>query len=107
VSSTHAGPEIGVASTKAFTTQIVALISIIAQECCAHFKEQVAEAIQELIELPGNRHTDKAEQLLEWAKNMCRQRIFCISRGSLSCRFEALNSKKSRTSMPRVMRPEK
>ncbi len=53
---THAGPEIGVASTKAFTTQLVALFTM-----ALHWADSVGtldgdekvHLVQELIELPG------------------------------------------------------
>lgn len=52
---THAGPEIGVASTKAFTTQLVALLLLVAS-VARHFKlSPLAEAkiVSELRELPA------------------------------------------------------
>ncbi len=51
---THAGPEIGVASTKAFTTQLTALLMLVA--CIAKEKgnpDFAAEAVQALRKLPG------------------------------------------------------
>jgi glucosamine--fructose-6-phosphate aminotransferase (isomerizing) len=86
---THAGPEIGVASTKAFTTQIVALylFSLYCARVLARIShEQVAEAIQELIELPGKIEVilTKAEQLLEWAKKYVQAKDFLyLGRGVL------------------------
>ncbi|HZR58563.1 MAG TPA: glutamine--fructose-6-phosphate transaminase (isomerizing) [Terriglobales bacterium] len=59
---THAGPEIGVASTKAFTAQLTALYLFalyLAQVRGAISKERAAEAMQELTRLPG-----KIEHLL-------------------------------------------
>jgi len=59
---THAGPEIGVASTKAFTAQLTALYLFalyMAQVRGTTNKEQAAEAMQELTRLPG-----KLEHLL-------------------------------------------
>lgn len=52
---THAGPEIGVASTKAFTTQLVALLLLVAS-IARHFKlstEAEAKIVSELRELPA------------------------------------------------------
>jgi len=52
---THAGPEIGVASTKAFTTQLVALLLLVAS-IGRHFKlsaETEAKIVSELRELPA------------------------------------------------------
>jgi glutamine---fructose-6-phosphate transaminase (isomerizing) len=86
---THAGPEIGVASTKAFTTQLVALylFSLYCARMLARIShEQVAEAIQELIELPGKIEVilTKAEQLLEWAKKYVQAKDFLyLGRGVL------------------------
>src|SRR6202008_436004 len=59
---THAGPEIGVASTKAFTAQLTALYLFalyMAQQRAAMSADQAKEAIQELTRLPG-----KLEHLL-------------------------------------------
>jgi len=52
---THAGPEIGVASTKAFTTQLVALLLLVAS-IGRHFKlntDAEARIVHELRELPA------------------------------------------------------
>lgn len=52
---THAGPEIGVASTKAFTTQLVALLLLVAS-VARHFKlssQAEAKIVRELRELPA------------------------------------------------------
>src|SRR6266478_8224097 len=59
---THAGPEIGVASTKAFTTQLTALYLFalyLAQVRGAMTAEQTRAAVQELTRIPG-----KLEHLL-------------------------------------------
>jgi glucosamine--fructose-6-phosphate aminotransferase (isomerizing) len=59
---THAGPEIGVASTKAFTAQLTALYLFslyLAQVRGAMSKEQATQAVYELTRIPG-----KIEQLL-------------------------------------------
>ena len=59
---THAGPEIGVASTKAFTAQLTALYLFalyLAQSRGTMSPEQAKEAIHELTRIPG-----KLEQLL-------------------------------------------
>ena len=53
---THAGPEIGVASTKTFSTQMVAqeLVALyLAQVRGARFPEEIAEVLRELAALPG------------------------------------------------------
>ena len=60
---THAGPEIAVASTKAFLTQIVAVYLIglkLAQVRSALSDQQVQALYHEMLELPG-----KVEQILE------------------------------------------
>ncbi|MBI1910503.1 MAG: glutamine--fructose-6-phosphate transaminase (isomerizing) [Deltaproteobacteria bacterium] len=65
---THAGPEIGVASTKAFTTQLVALylLALYCGRTTGKVNEDAAKAlIQELIKLPK-----KIESLLEGAKGI-------------------------------------
>src|SRR5712671_1781360 len=59
---THAGPEIGVASTKAFTCQLVALYLFalyLAQVRCTMTVEQARAAVREITLIPG-----KLEQLL-------------------------------------------
>jgi glutamine---fructose-6-phosphate transaminase (isomerizing) len=68
---THAGPEIGVASTKAFTCQLVALYLFalyLAQVRGAMTAEQVRSAAQELTLIPGKletifTHDEKCEEL--------------------------------------------
>jgi glutamine---fructose-6-phosphate transaminase (isomerizing) len=86
---THAGPEIGVASTKAFTTQLAAiyLFSLYCARVLGRISHgQVAEAIQELIELPGKIEVilTRAEPLLEWAKKYVQARDFLyLGRGVL------------------------
>ncbi len=51
---THAGPEIGVASTKAFTTQLVALhlFALYLGQQMGHAKERIAAEVQALMEVP-------------------------------------------------------
>ncbi|MDR1386044.1 MAG: glutamine--fructose-6-phosphate transaminase (isomerizing) [Propionibacteriaceae bacterium] len=52
---THAGPEIGVASTKGFTTQIIACYLLglyLAQERGLKFGDEVAELVRQLAEVP-------------------------------------------------------
>ncbi len=68
---THAGPEIGVASTKAFTSQLTALFLLtlmIGQERGTIATEQAKEMIQALIELP-----DLIEKELPRLKKECDQ----------------------------------
>jgi glucosamine--fructose-6-phosphate aminotransferase (isomerizing) len=68
---THAGPEIGVASTKAFTCQLVALYLFalyLAQVRGARTPEQIRKAAEELTLIPGKletifTHDEKCEEL--------------------------------------------
>ena len=86
---THAGPEIGVASTKAFTSQLVALYLFslyCARSLGSMTQEEVSRYIQELIELPG-----KMEEILsntgkvaKWAKKYMHASDFLyLGRGIL------------------------
>jgi glucosamine--fructose-6-phosphate aminotransferase (isomerizing) len=53
---THAGPEIGVASTKAFTTQLIAMVMLaihIGRRSGKLSKERARDLLAELIALPG------------------------------------------------------
>jgi glucosamine--fructose-6-phosphate aminotransferase (isomerizing) len=87
---THAGPEIGVASTKAFTAQLIALY-VFALYCAQSLgrldRDAAEEYIQELVELPG-----KIEQVLSsseevvkaWARRyMHAQDFLYLARGIL------------------------
>ncbi|MHC1744442.1 MAG: glutamine--fructose-6-phosphate transaminase (isomerizing) [Syntrophobacteraceae bacterium] len=86
---THAGPEIGVASTKAFTAQLLALY-LFALHCAAILgrlpQETLSEHIQELLELPG-----KIEEVLangsvvtQWAERYRDAQDFLyLARGTL------------------------
>src|SRR5699024_6271210 len=65
---THAGPEIGVASTKAFTTQVsvLAMMAILlGQKRGTIDEEYAARLIEELNEIPG-----KIEQILEHSESI-------------------------------------
>jgi glucosamine--fructose-6-phosphate aminotransferase (isomerizing) len=86
---THAGPEIGVASTKAFTTQIVALYLLalhMADALGRVSRDEMTGSIQDLIELPG-----KIEELLSqtdvierWARRYSNVQDFLyLGRGVL------------------------
>jgi glucosamine--fructose-6-phosphate aminotransferase (isomerizing) len=79
---THAGPEIGVASTKAFTSQLIALILF-----AIHFsrrigrlsREKTVEFLEELMRLPHNIEIaleNLPSQLEEIAKEMYTKRDF-------------------------------
>jgi glucosamine--fructose-6-phosphate aminotransferase (isomerizing) len=67
---THAGPEIGVASTKAFTTQITTLYLLalyLGQKRGALTTEQLSKLIRELIHLPG-----MMDKTLDTSKNISK-----------------------------------
>ena len=70
---THAGPEIGVASTKAFTTQLVslALLSVAIGRCHKQVsKQQEAKIVEGLNRLPGliKKTLEQEGQIIELAK---------------------------------------
>ena len=70
---THAGPEIGVASTKAFTTQLVslALLSVAVGRCHKQVsKQQEAKIVDGLNQLPGliKKTLEQESQIIELAK---------------------------------------
>jgi glutamine---fructose-6-phosphate transaminase (isomerizing) len=70
---THAGPEIGVASTKAFTAQMIALFLFslyCAQSLGKLSKDALAKHIQELLELPGKLENALSanDRILDWAQ---------------------------------------
>lgn len=70
---TRAGPEIGVASTKAFTTQLVALLMLVIAigRRFALSKQKEEEIVSELFALPGN--IEKALQLDETVERLSQQ----------------------------------
>ena len=86
---THAGPEIGVASTKAFTTQLVALYLLtlhLAASLGRIAEGELARRIQELLEVPGRMDTVLADcdRIVEWAKQYMHMRDFLyLARGIL------------------------
>ncbi|HXY08266.1 MAG TPA: glutamine--fructose-6-phosphate transaminase (isomerizing) [Terriglobales bacterium] len=78
---THAGPEIGVASTKAFTAQLTALYLFalyLAEMRGTISEEQARQAVQELTHLPGKLETllTRDEQVEELAKLYVRAQDF-------------------------------
>lgn len=86
---THAGPEIGVASTKAFTTQLIALY-LLALYCASETgklpKHLVDQYIQDLIELPGKMDKILAdtEKINLWARKYMNYKDFLyLARGPL------------------------
>lgn len=86
---THAGPEIGVASTKAFTTQLVALYLLAvywASETGKLTREQTAHYVQDLIELPGKmkKVLGNTGQITTWARKYMGFKDFLyLARGTL------------------------
>ncbi|MGA8571539.1 MAG: glutamine--fructose-6-phosphate transaminase (isomerizing) [Desulfobaccales bacterium] len=78
---THAGPEIGVASTKAFTTQLVALYLIalfLASRVGTITRDQVRRRLQELLKLPTwvKEVLDLDQQIRETARRYMEARNF-------------------------------
>jgi glucosamine--fructose-6-phosphate aminotransferase (isomerizing) len=72
---THAGPEIGVASTKGFVTQIIAAYLLglyLAQVKGTSYGEEIARVVAELGDLPGHvqRILDNADQLYDLADEL-------------------------------------
>src|SRR6185436_819560 len=67
---THAGPEIGVASTKAFTTQLVALylLSLYVRQLRGDDKDEIRRAMHELSTIPH-----KIEHLLKSQEKKIQQ----------------------------------
>lgn len=86
---THAGPEIGVASTKAFTTQIVALflLNLYLAGCRNNLtREDISGRIRDLSELPGHIEEvlDKSDVISRWARAYCHAQDFLyLGRGIL------------------------
>lgn len=86
---THAGPEIGVASTKAFTAQVIALY-LFALYCAQALGRLTRDAaggyIQDLIELPGKveQVLSQSDIIVEWARKYMHVRDFLyLARGIL------------------------
>ena len=87
---THAGPEIGVASTKAFTTQVAALYLLALYWASATGRiprEQSESMIQDLVELPGKIREflhGSADTIQSWARKYYHAKDFLyLARGSL------------------------
>jgi glucosamine--fructose-6-phosphate aminotransferase (isomerizing) len=86
---THAGPEIGVASTKAFTTQLIALYLFAiywASEMGRLERGSIQQYIQDLIELPGKMEKvlADADKISAWAKKFKDYKDFLyLARGTL------------------------
>ncbi len=86
---THAGPEIGVASTKAFTTQLVALYLLaihFARQTGKIDRETLEQCVQELIELPGKMEKvlSNTDKISAWARRFKDYKDFLyLARGAL------------------------
>jgi len=86
---THAGPEIGVASTKAFTTQLVALYLFAVYWANETGKLQgglIKQYVQDLIELPGKMEKilSDADKINAWARKYKDYKDFLyLARGTL------------------------
>ena len=104
---THAGPEIGVASTKAFTTQLVllALLSVAVGRCHKQVsKQQEATIVDGLNRLPGliKKTLEQEDQIKELAKpsKINLTPYFWAEAPCMPLPWKArLSSKKSATSM--------
>ena len=85
---TRAGAEIGVASTKAFTTQLIALFSfavVLAKLKRRLSKKQEAECLESLRHLPGSvqQVLNLEPQIQQWALNFApRQHALFLGRGA-------------------------
>jgi glucosamine--fructose-6-phosphate aminotransferase (isomerizing) len=84
---THAGPEIGVASTKCFTTQLVAMFMLavfVGRKRGALDREQARVALQALLEVPNEmrRTLERAEDVLAVARKWQHaQHMLFLGRG--------------------------
>ncbi|RYP84738.1 glutamine--fructose-6-phosphate transaminase (isomerizing) [Nocardioides guangzhouensis] len=72
---THAGPEIGVASTKGFVTQLIACYLLglfLAQVRGTRFGDEIRDVVEELAKLPGHlqRQLDESASVLDLAKTL-------------------------------------
>ena len=75
---THAGPEIGVASTKAFTTQLIALVLLalkMARARAAMTADDVRPVLQALTELP--RHVEQVLSCAPYLEDVARRFYQC------------------------------
>ena len=86
---THAGPEIGVASTKAFTTQLVALYLFAIYWAAQTLKlpeGSIGQYIQDLVELPGKMEKilSDTDRISVWARRFKDYKDFLyLARGPL------------------------
>lgn len=86
---THAGPEIGVASTKAFTAQVAALYLLAVQLAGIRgnvSRDQVSLCIQDLLEVPGKMEDvlGNCGRILDWAKRYMQAKdCLFLARGIL------------------------
>jgi glucosamine--fructose-6-phosphate aminotransferase (isomerizing) len=87
---THAGPEIGVASTKAFTTQLVSLYLLALQlgELRGILpREAIADHVQQLRDLPDqiNKLLDQSQGVAGLAERLCKYRNFLYLGRGVQC----------------------
>jgi len=87
---THAGPEIGVASTKAFTTQLVALYLFalqLAELRGTLTSEAIADHVQQLRDLPDqiNKLLDQSQGVAGLAERLCKYRNFLYLGRGVQC----------------------
>lgn len=86
---THAGPEIGVASTKAFTSQVVALylLSLYCSSILGHLSQEgLSRHIQNLLELPHKMEEalGRSDRIVQWARRFLHVSDFLyLGRGVL------------------------
>jgi glucosamine--fructose-6-phosphate aminotransferase (isomerizing) len=110
---TRAGTEIGVASTKAFTTQLAALymLTLALAKVRGYLTDaQEAEALTNLRHLPAALHGVLAlePQIIAWSEDFARREnalflgVACITRSPWKARS---SSRKSRTSTLKPIRP--
>ena len=110
---THAGPEIGVASTKCFTTQLVAMLLLavylgrrrgsLAQSEAQRVLEALARTPQQMRDVLA-----KAEDVRALAKRYMRASTCCFSAAARASRSRSRgrsSSRRSRTSTPRDTPP--
>jgi glutamine---fructose-6-phosphate transaminase (isomerizing) len=87
---THAGPEIGVASTKAFTTQLVALYLLalqLAELRGTLTRDAIADHVEQLRDLPDqiNKLLDQSQGVKGLAERLCKYRNFLYLGRGVHC----------------------
>ena len=111
---THAGPEIGVASTKGFLTQLVACYLLglyLAQVRGTKFGDEIADVVDELEQMPDHVQTvlDRTDEVYDAGRRARRTRgRCCSSAGTPASRSRSRarsSSRSSPTSTPRASPP--